>query len=74
MLESKLWLSKTVTKNVKGTKVMVFIETCDQYRYKFDFGHFFSCLIVLLSTLEQKGSILKSFCPGKISYLLLSRW
>ena len=29
MLESKLWYNKTENKNVKGTKKLGFIKTCD---------------------------------------------
>ena len=31
MRESKLWLNKTKTKNVKVTKMVQFIKTYDQY-------------------------------------------
>ena len=46
MLESKLWHSKTVTKNVAGAKMVKFTKSCDQYHRKFNFAHFFSFVIV----------------------------
>ena len=46
MLESKLWHSKTVTKNVAGAKMVKFTKSCDQYHRKFNFFHFFSFVIV----------------------------
>ena len=33
--------TKKKTKNVKVTKVVEFIKTCDHYPRKFNFGHFF---------------------------------
>ena len=41
MLESKLWQSKTGTKNVKVAEMVKFIKSCDQYRPKFNFDYFF---------------------------------
>ena len=56
MLESKLWHNKTETKNVKVAKMVEFIETCDQYPRKFNFGHFFSSII--LPHFEKMGNSL----------------
>ena len=41
ILESKLWYNQTVI------KMPGFIKTCDQYLYKFKFGHFFSSPVKL---------------------------
>ena len=38
--------AKTETKNVKVAKMVEFIKTCDQHPHKFNFGHFFSSLIL----------------------------
>ena len=46
MLECKLWHIKAVSKTVKGANMVEFIKTCNQYPHKFNFGHFFSSLIV----------------------------
>ena len=46
MLEFKLWYNKTETKNVKVAKMVEFIKTCDQYPRKFNFGQFFSFIIL----------------------------
>ena len=46
MLESRLWYNKIETKNVKVAKMMEFIKTYDQYPRKFNFGHFFSSIIL----------------------------
>ena len=53
MIESKIWHNKTEIKNVKVVKTVEFIKTCDQYPHKFNFGHFFSSII------------LPPFCCGK---------
>ena len=46
MPESKLWHNKTGPKNVKVAKMVEIIKTCDQYPRKFNFGHFFSYIIL----------------------------
>ena len=56
MLQSKLWHKKTGTKNVKVAEMVEFIKTCDQYSRKFNFGHFFSSIILLLSSEENRFS------------------
>ena len=39
--------SRQIEKNdVKGTKMVGFTKTWDQHPYKFNFGHFFSSIIV----------------------------
>ena len=46
MLEFKLWDNKTEPKNAEVTKMMEFIKTCDQHPSKFNFGYFFSSIIL----------------------------
>ena len=45
-LNLKIMANKTETKNVKVEKMVEFIKTCDQYPRKFNFGHFFSSIIL----------------------------
>ena len=53
MTKSKLWHNKTEIKNVKVAKMVELIKSCDKYPHKFNFGQFFSFLI------------LPPFCWGK---------
>ena len=47
MLVTKLWHSKTETKNVKVAKMVELIKTCDQYPpRRFNFGNFFNSIIL----------------------------
>ena len=46
MLEVKLWHNKKETKNVKVPIMVEFIETCDQYSRRFNFGNFFNAIIL----------------------------
>ena len=41
LYSASLNLTKTVTKNVKGEKMVGFVNTCDFYHHKLKFGHFF---------------------------------
>ena len=70
MLESKLCHDKTGTKNLKVAKMVEFIKTFDQYSRKFNYGHFFSSIILLLSSEENRFS--KTVVSGKwiISFCL----
>ena len=45
MFEPKFGQNETETKNAKAAKMVEFIKTCDQYRPKFNFGHFVSSII-----------------------------
>ena len=66
MRESRLWYNKTETKNAKVAKMVEFIKTCDQYRRKFNFHHFFSSII---SPVSARGKY-KKHCSGKMSNFL----
>ena len=46
MSTSKLWHNKTENKNLKVEKMVEFFQTCHQYPGKFNFGHFFSSIIL----------------------------
>ena len=65
MLESKLWLSKTETKNVKAVEMVGFIKTCDQSPHRFNFGHFF-----------QLTAFSSPFCWGNrfLKYATWAKW
>ena len=53
-LNLKLWHNKTETKKVKvANGGMEFIKPCDQYPCKFNFGHIFSSIALLLSAGEK---------------------
>ena len=49
--------------------MVIFIK--DKFPYNFNFGHFFSSLIVS-SPLKQKSSIFKNFCLSEVSDFPLS--
>ena len=46
MLESKLWHSKTETKNVNVAKMVEFIKTCDEFPRRFNFGNLFNSIML----------------------------
>ena len=59
----------TETKNVKVAKMVESIKTCDQYPCKFDFGDFFSFIILPLSAGEKQ--IFKKHFPREMGNILL---
>ena len=71
MLESKLWHNKTEIKgwNVKAAKMVKFIKTCDHHPHKFNFGHFLSSIVHLLSA--GGTLIVRKCCSGEMGNFLL---
>ena len=68
MFESKLWYCKTETKNAKVSKWWN-LSKHDQCPRKFNFGHFFSSMVLLLSAEEKY--IFKKYFSGEMNNFLL---
>ena len=70
MLKAGLLQNKTETKSVKIAKMVEFIKTCDQCPRRFNFGSFFSSIILLPPFCWEKY-IFRKRCSGGMDNFLL---